>query len=272
LFVALATYVCPPGSATAQLNEDVPKELEGVGITPRLDAAVPLDATFRDETGAAVSLGHFFGREKPVVLNFVYFDCPMLCNVFLDGFVSSLRNLAWVPGDQFEIVTISMNPLEKPEEATIKRDHFLDVLGHPEATDGWHFLTGNEADIRRVADAVGFSYRYDEKKKEYMHSAGLFLVTPGGRLSRFLSGVNFDPQTLRLSLVETSDGKIGSAADQFLLYCFAYDHAEGRYGPAAFKIMRVFAALTVLIVGAFLAMNWKRESRRKNDVSLGVQS
>ena len=270
--VAAAAVMASSAPAGAQLLEDAPAELEGVTITPKLDAMLPLDATFRDESGTTVALGRYFGGEKPVILNFVYFNCPMLCNVFLDGFVASLEDLGKAPGDEFEIVTISMDPRETPEEAAIKRDHLLGKLGLEDAPERWHFLTGAEPEIRKVADAVGFTYRFDERRNEYMHSAGLFLVTPDGRLSRFLSGVSFDPTTLRLSLVETSDGKIGTAADQFLLFCFAYDHAAGKYGPAAVKIMRMFAALTVLVVGAFLSMNMRRESVRKNAVSLGAQS
>jgi protein SCO1/2 len=260
------------GPSAAQLVEDVPDELVGVGITEHLDAPLPLDLTFRDESGAAVALGSYFEPGKPVVLNLVYFSCPMLCNVFLDGFTQSLGDLDWTPGREFEVVTVSIDPDDGPEGATAKRAHYVEKLGRPEASSGWHFLTGSDADIHQLAEAVGFGYRYDESSGEYMHSAGIFLATPDGRLSRYLYGVVFDAQTLRLSLVEASDGKIGTAMDQVLLFCFAYDHTEGRYGPAAMNLVRAFAALTLLVVAVFLAAQWRRDSSRRHTVAAGAES
>jgi protein SCO1/2 len=258
--------------AAAQLVEDVPDELVGVGITEHLDQPLPLDLTFRDEAGETVALGKYFEPGKPVVLNLVYFSCPMLCNVFLDGFTQSLGDLDWTPGNEFEIVTVSIDPEDGPEGAAAKRAHYVEKLGRPEAAAGWHFLTGSDADIHRLADAIGFGYRFDESSGEYMHSAGIFLATPEGRLSRYLYGVVFEEQTLRLSLVEASDGKIGTAMDQVLLFCFAYDHTEGRYGPAAMNLMRGFAALTLLVLAVFLAAQWRRDAARRHAVTLGAQS
>jgi protein SCO1/2 len=211
---ALAAWAAAAGPAHAQLLEDAPAALEGVGITEKLDAVLPLELTFRDEAGATVTLGRYFGQGRPVALCFVYFDCPMLCNVFLDGLTATLRELDWTPGEQFEIVTVSMDPRDTPEGAVKKRAHYLESLGKPRAQAGWHFLTGDETAIRRLADAVGFRYRFDEDTGEFQHSAGVFLSTPDGRISRVLYGVMFEPQTLRLSLVEASDGRIGSPMDQ----------------------------------------------------------
>ena len=258
--------------AGAQPLEPPPPELEGVGITEHLDAALPLGLAFRDEAGRDIALGEFFEEGKPVVVNLVYFNCPMLCNVFLDGFLASLRDLDWTPGSEFEIVTVSIDPKDDPEGARAKRDHYVKRLERPEAAAGWHFLTGEDENIRALAKTIGFNYRYDEDMKQYMHSAGLFIATPEGRLSRYLYGVMFEPTTLRLSLVEASNGKIGSAMDQFLLFCFAYDHTEGRYGPAAMNLMRAFGAMCVVVLGVFLAGHWKREMRRKRVASLGAQS
>jgi protein SCO1/2 len=262
----------PVGRAQAQRVEGVPEELEGVGIEPRLEEPLPLNATFRDESGKTVALGEFFQPGRPVVVNLVYFNCPMLCNVLLDGFLYALKELDWTPGKEFEIVTVSIDPRDDPAGAQKKRERYVERLGRPEALQGWHFLTGEEARIRELADALGFSYRYDEELGQFMHSAGLFIATPDGRLSRFLSGVVFDPQTLRLSLVEASDGKIGSPIDQFLLFCFSYDHTKGRYGPAALKIMRLVAALSVLVLGLFLVTYWRREAHRRGPASSGVRS
>jgi protein SCO1/2 len=259
------------GDACAQLVEELP-ELEGIGIEAKLDVALPLDLELSDETGSRVALGSYFRDGIPVILNLVYFDCPMLCNVHLDGFVQSLSSLDWTPGKEFEIVTVSIDPRDDAAGALAKRDHFLDKLGSKKTGARWHFLTGAEANVRRLADTLGFRYRYDETKGEYVHSAGLFIGTPEGRLSRVLYGVAFDAQTLRLSLVEASRGKIGSALDQVILFCFAYDHTAGRYGPAAVKIVRAGGALTAVVLGAFLMTSWKRELRRRRPASMGAPS
>lgn len=258
--------------ARAQLVEDTPKELEGVGITDKPDSPLPLDLTFKDENGETVTLGKYFKQGKPVALSLVYFNCPMLCNLFLDGFTAGVRDLGWTPGDQFEAVTVSIDPTDTPEGATAKREHYVESLGKPEAAAGWHFLTGTDENVHRLADAVGFRYRFDEEKHQYMHAAGLFVATPEGHLSRTLYGVMFDKQTLRLALVEASNGKIGSPVDQVLLFCFAYDHTEGRYGPAAMKLMRAGGALTMLVFAIFLVAHWKRDSRRRRQAQLGAHS
>jgi protein SCO1/2 len=258
--------------SAAQIAEDVPPELEGVGITEKLDTTLPLDLIFWDEEGREVALGKYFRPDRPVVLNFVYFDCPMLCNLLVDGMVATMKELDWTPGDEYAVVTVSIDPRDTPEKSTVERDHYIGRLDRPGAAEGWHFLTGNEKSIERLTDAIGFRYRFDAESQEYMHAAAIYVATPEGRLSRYLYGVMFEPQTLRLSLVEASGGGIGSTADQLLLFCFAYDHTEGRYGPAAFKIMRMGASLTVVILGMFLAAQWKRGAHRKSAGSMGAQS
>jgi protein SCO1/2 len=271
LFLAIAALGATAASRAQQL-EGPPAELEGVGITERLDSALPLDLAFRDERGETVALGEYFEASRPVVLNLVYFDCPMLCNVFLDGLVTTLGELDWTPGKEFRVVTVSIDPSDGPEGARAKRAHYVERLGRPEAAEGWHFLTGSDENVRRLADAVGFAYRYDAERQEYMHSAALFVATPEGRLSRYLYGVAFDATTLRLSLVEASEGGIGSAMDQLLLFCFAYDHTEGRYGPAALKLVRAFGAVTACCLGLFLATHWRREAARKNALAAGART
>lgn len=258
--------------AQAQVLEDTPPELQGVGITEHLDTQLPLDLAFKDETGANVRLGDFFRAGHPVIVNLVYFNCPMLCNVLMDGFVDGLRGVDWIAGKEFDIVTVSIDPKDTPASALVKRDAMVKRLGRPEAARGWHFLTGDETNIRQLADAIGFQYRYSEEKKEYMHAAAIYIATPEGKLSRYLYGVQFDPSTVRLSLVEASDGKIGSTVDQILLFCFAYDHTAGRYGPVAFRIMQVGAGLCVVVLGACLGAAWIAESRRRRDLSMGARS
>lgn len=267
----LATWA-PATSVSAQVLEASPDELEGIGIVEKLDAQVPLELAFHDESGAPVTLGHFFTPGRPVLLNIVYFDCPMLCNVFLDGFVDGLQGLDWTAGCEFEVVTVSMDPRDDAAGATRKRAHYIERLGRPEAAAGWHFLTGDEATIARVANAIGFTYRYLPDRAEFAHSAGLFVVTPDGRLSRLITGVVFEPQTLRLALVEASNGKIGSPMDHFLLFCFAYDHTQGRYGPTALKIMQIGGALTVVAVALLLLASWRHDARRRRTGPLGARS
>jgi protein SCO1/2 len=258
--------------AQAQVLEDVP-ELEGVGITEHLEAQLPLELTFLDETGKTVRLGDSFTPGRPVIVNLVYFNCPMLCNVLMDGFIEGLRGVDWIPGKEFEIVTLSIDPQDTPASALVKRDAMVKRLGRLEAAHGWHFLTGEEANIRRLADTIGFEYQYSEEKKEYMHAAAIYIATPEGKLSRYLYGVQFDPATMRLSLVEASDGKIGSTVDQILLFCFAYDHTAGRYGPVAFRIMQLGAGLCAVVLIAFLAAAWIVESRRRRQqLSMGARS
>jgi protein SCO1/2 len=252
--------------------EPPPKELEGVAITEHLDTTLPLDLAFTDESGRTIRLGEYFDGERPVILNLVYYNCPMLCNLLLDGFVDGIRRVDWVPGEEYEIVTVSIDPKDTPQAATVKRDHMVGRLGRPAAKDGWHFLTGRDEEIHRLADAIGFGYRFDERKQEYMHAAAIYVATPAGKLSRYLYGVQYDPETLRLSLVEASDGKIGSPMDQILLYCFAYDHTAGRYGPVAFNIMRLGAALCMTVLGVFLGASWIAESRRRRSRVAGASS
>jgi len=272
VLVAATVLAATARPAGAQILTDAPDEVEGVGIVERLDAPLPLGLSFADEDGRAVELGSFFRPGRPVALNIVYFDCPMLCNVFLDGFVAGLRDLEWTPGREFEIVTVSMDPRDDPAGAARKRSHYVERLGRPEAQAGWHFLTGTEAAVKELADSLGFSYRFLPDRGEFAHSAGLFVATPGGRISRTITGIVFEPQTLRLALVEASDGKIGGPMDQLLLFCFAYDHTAGRYGPTALKLVRLFALLTLIVLAAFLAANWRRDARRQRAERLGAHS
>ncbi len=259
-------------ASSAQLLESAPEETDGIVIAERLDSELPRHLVFRDEAGRPAVLESFFHAGRPVVVNLVYFDCPMLCNVFLDGFVDVLGQLDWTPGKEFEIVSVSIDPKDDAAGAMKKRAHFVEKLGRPAAAQGWHFLTGDEASIKELADSLGFAFRYLEERGEYAHSAGLFVATPSGRVSRVLTGVAFEPQTLRLSLVEASNGKIGSPMDQILLFCFAYDHTAGRYGPTAMKLMRVFGALTLVALTGFLVANWRRDVHRKARPSLGASS
>lgn len=263
---------CAPVAVRAQLLEDAPEEVQGVGITDRSGARLPMDLRFTDEQGNEVALGSFFRPGHPVALNLIYFNCPMLCNVFLDGFAAGLSDLDWTPGQEFDVVTVSIDPRDDAAGATRKKAHYLEQYGRPEAAAGWHFLTAKPAAVKELADSLGFAYRFLEDKGEFAHSAGLFVATPDGRLSRTITGVVFEPQTLRLALVEASDGKIGTPMDQFLLFCFAYDHTAGRYGPTAMRLVRLFGLMTLVALGVVLAALWRRDAARHRSTNLGASS
>jgi protein SCO1/2 len=257
----LSLVATPP--AGAQLADPVPADLEGVDVIEHLDAPLPLDVQLADENGRAVRLGDYFGAERPVLLLLAYYRCPMLCNLVLAGVVDSLKQLELDPGSGFEIVTVSIDPRDTAEQAAAKKKTTIESYGRAGADDAWHFLTGSEDEVRRLADAVGFGYRYVEERDEFAHPAVLFVATPEGRIARYLYGVQYDPRTLRLSLVEASQGKIGTSLDRFLLYCYHYDPEAGRYAPVAFNIMRAGGAATVVVLAAALLLLWRRDIRRR---------
>jgi len=253
-------------------EEQLPNELEGVGVKENLGGRVPLDLEFRDESGQKVKLADYFQRQRPVLLSLNYYRCPMLCHVQLDGVVDALRQLNLTAGKEFEFITASINPLETPSEARLKKQEYLQKYGKAEAAAGWHFLTGSKENIEALTKAVGFQYRLDPATGEYAHPAMAAVLTPQGRISRYLYGVEYRPQTMRLSLVEASGGKIGSPLDQVILYCFHYDASRGRYAPVAINIMRLGGLLTVTVLAAMLGTWWARERRAKStkrDVPVG---
>ncbi len=245
--------------------EPLPKDLENVGITERPNEQLPLDLLFTDESGEAARLGDFFG-ERPVLLNLGYYTCPMLCGLVLNGVIEALKTIDWTPGKEFAIVTVSIDPSETSTLARLKKENTIQEYGRAEAAKGWHFLVGEEEEIRALTDAAGFRYAYDDERGEYIHAAVIIVCTPDGRLSRYLYGVLFDSQTLRLSLLEASEGKIGSPLDRILLYCYHYDAARGRYAPAALNIMRAGGAIAVVILGITLAALWRRDAGRRPKV------
>lgn len=243
-------------------TEPLPTRLEKVDVVEHPGATLPLDAEFFDSNGAVVRLRDYFDGKRPVVLTFNYSNCPMLCSIQLNHFVAGLKGMDKTAGDEFEIVTLSIDPAEKPERAAESKLRYLGDYGRPEAAKGWHFLT-SPTSTRVVADAVGFTYSYNEVRKEWVHAAALIIATPDGRVARYLYGLDYSPQTLELSLIEASDGNIATTLDRFLLYCFHYDETEGNYSPAAMNIMRVGASLTAIILGFVLASFWAAERRKK---------
>jgi protein SCO1/2 len=261
-FVALlwTALLWPGGLVCAQRMEAPPEDLLEVGVTERLNQQLPLDLEFVDSSGRTVKLGEYFDGQRPVVLTLNYSNCPMLCSMQLDGLFDGLKKMKWELGQEYTMVTVSIDPNEPTERAAMTRDKYLRHYGRAGAGAGYACLVGENKNIRALADAVGFGYRYVPESGEYSHAAVTMICTPDGRLSRYLYGVEYDQQTLRMSLLEAAEGKIGSPMEQLMLFCFQYDSSSGRYGPAAVKLMKLGAGAMVLVVGGVLFMFWRRET------------
>ena len=259
---ALAAWVVVCASAQSYDEVKTPEELRGVGVEEQLDTQLPLDLTFTDENGKRIKLGDYFGK-RPVILTLNYYTCPMLCDLTLNGMVDTLKEITLNPADDFEIVTLSIEPLEKPPVARAKKKSYVAEYGRSGARSGWHFLTGKKDQIRALTDSVGFNYRWNDERKEWAHPSTLIICTPEGRVSRYLGGIMFDPRTVRLSLVEASNGKIGSLWDQVFLTCFHYISSDGKYTASAVGLMRVGGVATILLLGMTVLTLWLRESQRR---------
>jgi protein SCO1 len=265
LATLLAAWIaaCVPSAAAVDRIEPMPKELENVGVNERLANQVPLDLSFVDSDGSPVTLAQFFDGTRPVILTMNYSNCPRLCSLQLNGVFAGLQKLSWDLGSKFQMLTVSIDPAESPARAQSTKEKYLTTYNRPNVENGWHCLVGKEEDIKALAAAVGFAYVYVPETKQYAHTAVTMILTPKGRVSRYLYGIEYDPQTLRFSLLEAADGKIGSTVDRVLLNCFYYDAEAGRYGPAALKIMRLGGLATLAILGCGLLALWGREWRRK---------
>jgi protein SCO1/2 len=241
----------------------LPKRLEGIDVVERLEGSVPKEAPFISAEGRPVRLGDYLDGTMPVILTLNYSSCPMLCSLQLNALVKGLKQVDWTIGKEFRIVTVVLDPKEPPARARETKARYVSEYGRPGAASGWHFLTGDEARIKEVARSVGISYGYNEKRDEYVHPAAIVMLTPEGRIARYLYGLEYHPKTVRLSLAEVGQGKVGSTVDRIILYCFHYDEKEGRYAPVAMNIMRLGAGVGAVLLGAFLATLWLAESRKK---------
>jgi protein SCO1 len=235
-----------------------PPGLKNVGIEQRLNEQIPPSLTFRDETGKAVQLSDYFGK-KPMILNLVYYQCPMLCGEVLSGLESALRVLKFDVGKEFDVLTISFDPKETPEMATSKKAEYLKRYGRPGAAAGWHFLTGPAASIDALTKAAGFQYQYDPKTGQFAHATAIMVLTPEGRIAQYYYGVEFAPKDLRLGLIQASENKIGTVVDQVLLYCYHYDPDTGKYGAIVSRVLQLAAGATVLILGTFLVVMFRMD-------------
>jgi protein SCO1 len=261
LVLALAS-----GGLRAAGGPNLPPDLSGIGIEQRLNAQIPLDMTFRDESGASVQLRSFFGS-KPVVLAPVYYRCPMLCSQILSGVVAGLRPLSLKPGRDFDVVAISFDPADTPAEAMLKRTQYSHSYSSRAGVNGWHFLVGSQAAITPVMQAIGFHYRWDPVHKMFIHASGVMIATPEGRVARYLYGVEYEPKDLKLSLVEASHNRIGSAVDQILLFCYHYDPKTGKYGAVVLGSLKIGAIFLLIAMSVGLFFLWRRDLRKYRDVS-----
>ncbi len=231
-----------------------------VGFDQKLGAQLPLDLAFKDETGRDVKLSRYFGK-KPVILHLMYFECPMLCGMAIEGLLRSLRALSWDVGKEFDVLTVSFDPREGSDLAREKRDNVLKSYARPGAEEGWHFLTGSEASIKALTASVGFRYVWDEKQKQFAHATGVVVLTPTGKISRYFFGIEYPTKDLRLGLIDSTTEKIGGLTDQLLLMCYHYDPHVGRYTPAIRKLMRAAAAVTLAALVTFVGLMLWRERR-----------
>lgn len=273
-FLLLAMGLWPISAAAqyglqrdGQATGGLPPQVRNVGIDQHLDAQVPLNLPFRDETGQTVKLGEYFGS-KPVVLALVYYDCPMLCTQILNGIAGSLKGINFSIGQEFDVVTVSFNPKEDSGLAAAKKKSYVARYGRQGAEQGWHFLTGDQGPIDALCKAVGFRYQYDPSTGQYAHASGIMILTPQGKISKYFYGIEYAPRDLRLGLVEASSEKIGTPVDQVLLYCFHYDPATGKYGAVVMNIIRLAGVVTIL--GAvILVLVMRRRFARHAEVKIG---
>jgi cytochrome c oxidase subunit 2 len=262
---ALAQFKDPQKIAVRESN--VPATLKDIGIDQKLDGQIPLDLKFNDENGKAVKLGDYF-KEKPVVLAMVYYSCPMLCNQVLSGTAGALKSLSFNIGDEFEVVTVSFDPNDIPETAFAKKQAYLDRYDRKGAQrklaeQGWHFLSGDEASIKALANAIGFKYRWDEATSQYIHASGIMVVTPQGKLSRYLYGIEYAPKDLKFSLMEASQNRIGNPVDQLFLFCYHYDPVTGKYGPVIMNFIRLGGLATFMGVALLIFIMRRRRIRKE---------
>jgi protein SCO1 len=246
-------------------SNGLPPALQKIGIEQKLNEQLPLDAVFRDEEGREVRLGEYFGKGRPVVLALVYFECPMLCNEVLNGLTGSLKSLSFDTGKDFDVVAVSFDAREhdKPGLAKNKKESYMKRYGRPGTENGWHFLTGTQGEIDKLTQAVGFNYQWDEATKQFAHAGGVIVITPEGKVSRYLYGIDYAPKDLKFAVMESAASRIGNPAEQLVLYCYHYDPSTGRYGLSILKVIRAAGVLTLIGLGAmFLA--FRRHNKNKD--------
>lgn len=246
-------------------SNGLPVPLKKVGIEQKLNGQLPLEARFKDSSGNVVKLGDYFGKGKPVILALVYYECPMLCNEVLNGMTGSLKALSFTVGKEFDVIALSFDPRENdnPNLAKNKKEGYLERYNRPESKDGWHFLTGEQSEIDKLTEAVGFNYTFDEKSNQFAHAGGIMITTPEGRLSRYFYGIDYSPKDIKFGIMESSKSRIGNLAEELYLYCFHYDPSTGKYGLAILRVLRLAAVFTLLGLGAMLLTLWFKNKKAK---------
>ncbi len=252
-----------PLHTQAQLNQAPPEDLQGVGIEEHLGDTIPLDAIFATSSGDSVTLGDLFEEGKPVILNPLYYDCPMLCGLVIDGVLDVANELAWAPGTDYIIISFSIDPSEDYTLAKEYKSRYISKLNKPNAEEGWYFLTGKKPEIKKVIDAVGFQVNEIQGTGEFAHSAAIIMLSPEGLITRYLYGIQYDEFDTRSALFESADGKIGNTLTKVLMYCFQYDPNSNSYVPVAMNIMKLGGLATLIILGIFLGILWRRERGKK---------
>ena len=247
-------------------SNGLPDALQKTGIEQKLGEQLPLDTEFKDENGRAVKLGEFFNKGRPVVLAFVYYECPMLCNEVLNGLTGTLKGISFDAGKEFDVVAISFDAREndKPDLAKNKKESYMARYGRPGTEKGWHLLTGTQASIEAVTKAAGFGFQWDEKSNQFAHAGGIMVVTPEGKMSRYFYGIDYSPKDVKFGVMESAENKVGNAAEKLLLYCFHYDPSTGKYGLAILSVIRLGAVATLLGMGAMGFVFWRRNKRVVN--------
>lgn len=242
----------------------MPDALKKIGIEQNLGGQLPLDLELKDEDGRMVKLGSYFEKGRPVILAFVYYECPMLCNQVLNGLTGSLKGISFDAGKEFEVVAISFDAREfdKPDLARNKKASYLERYGRPATANGWHFLTGNKEAIDQVTSAAGFGFEWDEKSNQFAHAAAIMIATPDGKLSRYLYGIDYAPKDVKFGIMESAGNRVGNPAEQLLLYCYHYDPATGKYGFAILNVMRLGGIATLLGLGAMGLVFWRRNKKK----------
>lgn len=280
LIIILFAFVAAPAQKTEHYNSPLyaprtydpsqttssglPDILKKVGIEQKLGDQLPLDTEFKDESGRTVKLGDFFSSGRPVILAFVYYECPMLCNEVLNGLTGSLKGISFDAGKEFDVVAISFDAREneKPDLAKNKKMSYMERYGRPGTEKGWHFLTGSQESIDKATQAAGFSYQWDEKSEQFAHAGGIILVTPDGKLAKYFYGIDYGPKDVKFGLMEAADKKVGNVAEQLFLYCYHYDPATGKYGLSVLRVMRLGGIATLLGIGVLLFVFLRRDKTR----------
>ncbi|MEO8126441.1 MAG: SCO family protein [Bryobacteraceae bacterium] len=257
---AFAAFATPQIYGPPQVQTSAPSRvLQKVGISQKMGGQIPLDLHFADESGRDVQLRQYFG--KPVILALVYYQCPSLCNMVLNGVLRSVKGLEMTAGNEYEVVAVSFDPRETPQMAAAKKQNYINQYNRTGAEKGWHFLTGEERSSKALADTVGFRYVYDAMTNQYAHSSAIMVLTPDGRIARYFYGIDYPAHNVRLALVEASSGSIGTPTDQVLLYCFHYDPATGKYALVVMNLLRVGGVITMALLFGFLIVMFRRDYR-----------